>query len=247
MQKEATMLLPGDHIDLLISAAHDWDLITTTSTGPLQAIGQSLHSANIASEQAKKRLGRLEPKDAGALQMATRDYTWRPVTDPYQPIDVLKACHAALEACNHAPQWTSTRLHHTLCMLAVAAAQRLPGYDTAPWIWQRAETITCAIGWAGTDHPQGVAGLIWCDKSTLEEQWDSAVLIVLTPSALDELDITLPPRRDLIVLTNSHSLTEEQWTVIAGLGTVTVVDTTVGLPWLEDLLAHLNRHVPATH
>ena len=64
---------------------------------------------------------------------------------------------------------------------------------------------------------------------------------------LKQLDITLPPRRDLIVLTNSHSLTEEQWTVIAGLGTVTVVDTTVGLPWLEDLLAHLNRHVPAIH
>ena len=45
----------------------------------------------------------------------------------------------------------------------------------------------------------------------------------------------------------TDGLTEEQWTVIAGLGTVTVVDTTVGLPWLEDLLAHLNRHVPATH
>lgn len=241
------MMLPNDHIDLLVTALADWQLLALGSQSAdqqvLDAVGLSIQLANIASEKALARVGHLSGRDTVALASHRPGYAWTRVTDPFEAIDVLKATHAAIHECSHAPQWTTTRAAGLLIALATAAAQRLPGYETAPWIWQRAGSITCAVGHAGADPAMAIRGLIWCDSATLDEQWDSAVLIVLTPSALDALDPSLPARRNVVVLTFGEGLTEAQWDQIASLGDAPlVVDLKVGQGWLEDLIEKMNRH-----
>lgn len=240
------MLLVDDQLDLLVTAAARWGIYpsdTAAGKAGLQAFGSALRGANLASEQALARIGRLEGRDMEALALAGRDYVFIEVDDPYEPVDVLKAGHAALQMCHRAPQWSSSHVHQVLEMLITAAGQRMPGYDTAPWTWQRREKITPAIGFAGTDPQVGIPGLVWVDGKTLQDCWDSAIMIVLTPSALEVLDPTLPERRDLVVLTTTAQLDEQQWQLVSTLGPAHIVDHNVGLPWLSELLEKMNRYV----
>lgn len=243
------MILDTDHIDLLMTAVHDWSLLATDAMPDdgrlMTATGFALQGANAAHLRALARAGRLDLETRTRVDMMIPGYTWERVTEPYEPIDVLKATHSAMAACAKAPQWKTTRICHVLEALATAAAQRLPGYDTAAWEWRRAESITAAVGCAGTDTPPGIAGLTWVTMATLEEQWDSAVQIVLTPSALDQLDDGLPERRGVVILTLGDALTPTQWEVASSLGAATVVEVDAGLPWLEALLEQMNAHVPS--
>lgn len=242
------MILPTDHIDLLVTAMRDWHLVQRAGLDEQSAaalVGASLRGANIAAQQALARAGRLDPAEVVRLSQVPAGYVFTPVEAPYEPVDVLKAAHSAMAECALAPQWAGSRLRDALDALAAAAAQRMPGYDTAAWVWERPERITRAVGFAGGHMPLGVPGLVWVDAATLQECWDSAVAVVVAAEALDELDVSLPSRRNVYVLVDG-ALSEEQWTVLGGLGAVQVVDQQQALGWLVGVLEQLDKYVPTT-
>lgn len=242
------MILPTDHIDLLVTAMRDWHLAKRAGADEEAAaalVGASLRAANIASEQALARAGRLDTAEAVKLSQEPAAYVFAPVEAPYEAIDVLKAAHSAMTECALAPQWASSRLRDALDALATAAAQRIPGYDMAAWVWERPEKITPAVGFAGGHTPAGVPGLVWVDAETLQDCWDSAVAIVVSAAALAELDVSLPSRRNVYVLVDG-TLSEEQWTILGGLGAVQIVDQEQALGWLIGVLEQLDKYVPTT-
>lgn len=242
------MILPIDHIDLLVTAMRDWHLARRAGAEEQSAaalVGAALRAANIASEQALGRAGRLDTAEVVKLSQESAAYVFTPVEAPYEPVDVLKAAHSAMGECALAPQWASSRLRDALDALAAAAAQRIPGYDTAAWVWERPEKITQAVGFAGGHTPQGVPGLVWVDAATLQECWDSAVAVVVSADALAELDVSLPSRRNVYVLVDGV-LSDEQWTIVGGLGAVQIVDQDRAMGWLAGVLERLDKYVPTT-
>lgn len=180
--------LPADHIDLLLTAAIDLGVIAVPSGVPrprmmllaiAQRVGTHLYMRNREGE-------------AGG-------YRFRPVEDPLDMREILKASHAAQYAYQHTKLWSGSDEKLVVDAVAKAAAMRTPGYDLAPWVWRR-PARTCA-GFA----PQGawapaVDGLDWFDDvDAFSEVWADSRIIITTLDGLKALP-ELPARAHVYVL-----------------------------------------------
>lgn len=170
--------IPDDHLDLIVTAALEWKVLVGPPAAALSMPGS---------------LTSLDGTRAGTLirQMNTivqhlgspAEYTYRPVPGPLIPVEVIKACHAAIHTCSRAPYWETSVAHTLLTKTAWAAAVRVPGYAEAPWIWTRSRTSqTLAI--AETWRPEPLA-VNWSKTHSIEpETWASAAAVLVTEEAL---------------------------------------------------------------
>ena len=206
-----TPVLTDDHLDLLVSAASAWGLITsptraafTTShlerelasaTGPLA--GALLQRENLVALQwlaanGRSRLAERPP--------TTTTYAHRPV-EHLIPVEVIKAAHRAEAACRLSPTWQQSLARRLLTGIITAATQRLPGYAEAPWMWSRPQRRRGTPIGIRLDHetcPE-ISGLEWVGLDLDRRRWDDAQLVLVTPSAAVHLPADLPSRPGVLV------------------------------------------------
>lgn len=241
-------MLPVDHLDLLVTAGRDWNVFCAGVSEEivLTMFGQMIWSTHLAAERARAERGHMTLAEVAELNNATPRYKWAEVYDPFTPMDVLKATHAAMQACAAAPGTKAgAGVMGMLERLAVAAAERLPGYDESPWHWTRAVCLTPVIGFAGHGDEPTIPGLVWVEASDLEEVWGSAVMVVLTPEAL-EATALMPRRPRLVVMTtNGQELDEAQWQLVGDSNVETFISLPAGQAWLQQQIETLNSRVSA--
>lgn len=83
------------------------------------------------------------------------EYTPRPVVDPVDPVVVLKSCDCVeYQSCETDDYYTSLA-YKILDALRRAVIAQLPGYERAPWGWERPRAEQAApataAGWQPTD------------------------------------------------------------------------------------------------
>lgn len=208
-----TPVLTDDHLDLLISAAAAWGLIASptraafTPSSPrerelLQATasqaGMLLRRQNLAGLQWLADRGRSRLVDRPPLTAG--DYQHRPV-EHLVPVEVIKAAHAAEASCHSNPGWSTSTARRLLQGTMTAAAHRLAGYDTAPWLWtrpQRRRGRPIGIRLAEENCPT-IPGLEWTDPAVGQQRWDDAQIVLVTPAAALNLPANLPSRPGVFV------------------------------------------------
>lgn len=181
--------LPADHIDLLLTAAIEFGVISTQPGTPrpqqvLTVVAQRLGTGLFLRNQIVDSAG----------------YRFRPVEGPLDVRDVLKACHAAQFAYRDTRCWGGSAEQRVLDGIAKAAAMRIPGYELSPWVWQR--PVEEAIGYAPPAgwRPEDLGGIEWLDSvDDFTARWGGARIVVLTAPALEDLP-ALPTRPRVFVL-----------------------------------------------
>ncbi|MGC5167931.1 hypothetical protein [Luteimicrobium sp. DT211] len=151
------MLLPHDHIDLLVTAAATWDLELGTEPAehPLgkrilraarepDVVGALLIGLNVRAFRdryipatAAHEPARLREFEGEAGEYASA-YTYRPVhrTD-LVPLHVLAAVRAWRYQCLDAENYRETLAWRFSELIRSAAEDELPGMDLAPLAWTR--------------------------------------------------------------------------------------------------------------
>lgn len=205
-----TPVLTDDHIDLLISAAVRWDVLTsrtraafsssTAEQGMLIATateaGRLLRAENAAAVEWLATQGRSRLTD----RVQSQTYTHHPV-EHLRPVEVIKAAHAVQSICSPSPTWQGSVAQQLVGKVITAATYRLDGYADAPWYWTRPHLrpgASIGVG-VGDDHPQ-IAGLDWFDPSCLGSSWTTAPLVIITPAAALDLPPDMEPRPGVFVL-----------------------------------------------
>ncbi|MFE5339670.1 hypothetical protein ACFQ80_05595 [Isoptericola sp. NPDC056578] len=204
--------LTNDHIDLLVTAAARWQILTDPTTAafagdhhlgltPTQA-GQQLRQENLAATAHLADQGSLKPADL----VDPGPYTHEPIQH-VDPVEVIKAVHAAQHACAPSPRWQHGTARKLLTAVATAATYRLPGYADAPWLWTRPQRRTgMPLGIAtGDDYPP-IPGLQWhAPGEQLHDLWAKAPLVLITPAAALELPADLAARSGVFILTTTET------------------------------------------
>ena len=166
-----TPVMTDDHIDLLVTAASRWHILTSATTAAFATgvveqhvmaattteAGRNLRAANAAAVAWLAGRGRERLVD----RAPTSDYEHRPVEGHLDPVEVIKAVHAAEAMCSPAPSWKGSAAQRLLAAVITAAEHRLAGYATAPWSWTRPERRggpAVGVAIAGDDRPH-VPGL----------------------------------------------------------------------------------------
>lgn len=206
-------LLSSDHLDLLATAAVTYRVLAAPPAA-LLAGGQGLvgvsaaHAGRILWQQNLAAAVR-----GGASVAAGEGYEFRAVTEPLDPVEVLKACHCFEDMCRDDPGWESSIAHRLVHSIGRAATQRLPGYSMAPWRWRRSSRCAAPVGFATGWRPE-VPGLEWVDAAALVGRWESARLIVVTTEAVPDLPPGLPRRPSVIGLHDEQNLRglQDLWT-----------------------------------
>jgi hypothetical protein len=205
-------LMGKDHLDLLLSAALDYQVPLPASTRA--AFSQLVPITVIASEVGAT----LTTHNAAAQgHNPGRRYTFTAVTE-IEPVAVIKAAHAMMAVCRADPHWDTSASAQFLTDLVHAATVRIHGYDTAEWEWHRPPArLGASIGCATTWQPP-LPSMTWIPPDQLTRQaWRSARRVVLTAEATEQLPTDLEPRTHVIVLVGETSPTARQWEAAARL------------------------------
>lgn len=203
----ASPLLSSDHLDLLATAALRYRVLTAPPAACLAGsrasvvgvnaaiAGRILHQENVAAALASHRL---DPQ-------AVVGYDFRPIEEPLDPVEVVKACHAYEDVCRDRVGWEETVACRLVGSIARAATERIPGYAAAPWRWHRSSRSGASIGYGGAWRPE-VPGLEWVDASELARRWVTARVVVITTDVLPDLPAGLPRRPAVIALHNATNI-----------------------------------------
>lgn len=141
----SAFIVGPDHIDLLVTAAIDWDVRVTVpdESAPFgyraldltpTELGRLLLRENLASVDYRYQ-GRLEESEFKAPEV----YEFRRVPHgALHPAWVLKALHCLeYQSCEH-DGWESSTAFRVVRALEAAAARRVPGYEDGPgWEFTR--------------------------------------------------------------------------------------------------------------
>lgn len=204
--------LTDDHLDLLTSAVASWRVLAAGRSVPPHAAGD--WGAEVtAAATATGRLLRRENAAAlealsghAAIRVADRKeflpYTFRPVTH-IDPVEVIKAAHAAQACCSGGPTWVGSVGEQLLSCVITAATYRLNGYVAAPWIWTRPSRGVdgVPVGVTSGDHPD-IPGLRWVDPGELRAHWYDASFVVVQADAVGEIPPDLPARPGVFLLSH---------------------------------------------
>lgn len=206
-----------DHIDLLLSAAVEYQLLPDPAAAAVSRL-QPLLTAAVVTDLGRQ----LQQANRHALAQTGN----APAETPYwfaavpvgdiAAIEIVKAVHAMDHLCQGSPGWAFSAAHQFLRDLERAATQRIPGYAEAAWQWSRKNLRTGPpIGVARGWKPAGVEGVRWVTATQARAQWDSAHLIVVTLDTVMALD-GMPPR-PAIFLAVDREMTAEVWSKTEGL------------------------------
>jgi hypothetical protein len=248
--------LAPDHIDLLVTAAVRWRLLTDHTTAAFGAdsvelvvaspaeAGRALQQQHLAGQQ-RRPLAELQQQPPTALDRlaslgriptapwtALGTYRFRAV-DILDPVEVIKACHAYEHLSRHSPGWADSVARRLVRAIVTAATQRLEGYEEAPWIWTRPQVrsgppIGLARGWTPT-----LTGVSWVDVEKLTLAWPTASLVVITADAAGDVPAGLPSRGGLIVIAE-RAPGDSVWEEVMALAPEAVVFWPTCAAWLEE-------------
>lgn len=233
-----TLLIPDDHLDLVVTAALEWKVLSGPPAATLAAPG-TLTSLDGTSAGVLIR----EQNHQSVHVEALPPYMFREVNEPLIPVEVLKACHAISYACRNAPAWGSSVAHTLVTQTAWAAAVRMPGYSEAPWAWHRRRTsvvLAVAQGWR-PDLPD----VEWVGPDDVTPAgWQGAGHVVVTDEALVALirrvdSGDLEPRPNVFAVTAADQPASAAWAGVADH----VVHWPECLPWLT---TRLNLRAPSS-
>lgn len=240
-------VLTDDHVDLIVSAAAAWHVLASKTQAAFAQAGLETHVLVATSTEAG-RLVRTENASAvewlaahGRGRLVDRadltPYTHRPVTH-LDPVEVIKAAHAAQAACSPSPTWDGSAAQRLLAAVITAGAHRLEGYADAPWSWTRPQVRTGpAVGVAGPAHPD-IEDLTWVSIDDLVEHWSTAPVVVITPDVADQVPADLAPRAGVFILVvDEHP--NRVWQALLALDLqALVLFWPACRPWLQAQLAH---------
>ncbi len=234
--------LGTDHLDLLVTAACHWRILTSRTAaafsraeahlvvaGATEA-GRMLQQENLAAIRwyADRGRGRL------ADRLVPQPYTYTEV-DRLDPVEVIKACHAAEAACQAAPGWSGSTAKRLLVAIVTAATYRLEGYADAPWNWTRPARRSGPPIAVGSHWRPELPGVTWVDVDEVAQQWASASLVIITSDVAAQLP-TLPPRAGVFLLA-AHEPVDEVWQAIIALDDQAIVMFWPTCePWLREQL-----------
>lgn len=241
MPSTPSPLLGTDHIDLLISAATTWHVLASPTT-----VAFSQYESGLVAATATAAGAQLRAENAAALQwLSDRGRTRlvdRANPEPYTftevarlvPVEVIKAAHAAEELCAGSPTWANSPARRLLTSIARAAAHRLEGYSTAPWVWTRpARRTGVAVAAGGTWRPD-LEGVRWIAPEQLREHWEQASLILITTEVADCVPADLAARPGVFLLADTQPA-DEVWQAVTALDLpALVLFWPVCVPWLAD-------------
>lgn len=181
--------LPADHIDLIMTSAISFGVISAPPGTPrpqqvVTAMAQRLGTGLFLRNQL------VEPGG----------YRYRPVEGPLDVRDVLKACHASQFAYRDTRLWVGSNEQRVVDAVAKAAAMRIPGYELSPWVWTRPTEEAIGYAPAGSWWPADLEGVERIeDLEEFAARWATARVAIVTPAALPDLP-ELPARPRLYVL-----------------------------------------------
>jgi hypothetical protein len=235
-----TQLLTGDHIDLLITAALRWRVLTNATTAAFTraerhlVVATATETARILQQENLAALRWLS--DRGRTRLADRavpdPHVFREV-DALDPVEVIKACHAYQHLCSSAPGWSGSTAHRLVAAISTAATHRLSGYAEAPWIWSRPQIRAGHPVALGRQWRPDLPGISWVDVAGLIEVWQSASLIVVTTEAAADLPGGLPARGGVFLLASSDP-PDQVWDAVAAVSPEAVLYWPVCDPWLAE-------------
>lgn len=234
--------LGTDHLDLLVTAAYHWRILTSRTAaafsrteahlvvaGATEA-GRMLQQENLSAIRwcADRGRGRL------ADRLVPEPYTYNEV-DRLDPVEVIKACHAAEAACEASPGWSGSTAKQLLAAIVTAATYRLRGYPDAPWHWTRPSRRSGPPIAVGGDWKPDLPGVTWVSLDAVAEHWAEASLVIITSDVAAQLP-TLPPRAGVFLLAAAEPV-DEVWQAIIALDEQAVVMFWPACePWLREQL-----------
>lgn len=186
--------LPADHIDLIMTSAAEFGVISAPPGTPrpyqvMTALAQRLGTGLFLRNQIVDPAG----------------YRYRPVEGPLDVRDVLKACHAAQHAYRDTRHWVGSNEQRVVDGVAKAAAMRMPGYELSPWVWTRPTEDTIGFAPSDTWRPADVDGVDWVEElEEFTERWAGARVVLLTAAGLEDLS-ALPARPRVYVIVEAHN------------------------------------------
>lgn len=236
------IILGLDHLDLLVSAAVRWKILTSAT-----AAAFSRAEAHLVVATAVEAGHLIQQENIAAIRWLTdrgrSRLAERLVPAPYSftevprlvPVEVIKACHAAELACAASPGWSASAAKRLLTAIAAAAAYRLEGYADAPWCWTRpARRSGPPIAVGGSWRPP-LPGVTWVDLDVVAEHWEGASLVIVTTEVATTLPV-LPPRAGVFLLAD-HDPADEVWEAIIAMDDQAVVMFWPTCePWLREQL-----------
>lgn len=222
-------VLSDDHIDLLVTAAARWGVLVSRTVMALAAaspshhiltaseneVGQTLRQANVAAVRWLGYQGRGRIAD----RLPPTAYTYRPVDAVLDPVEVIKAVHAAQAMCRDDPTWNGGSADRFLSAVLTAATHRLDGYPQAPWSWARPEHRGGpAVGVAlESESRPSVAGLGWVTPAAAPQWWSQASLIVVRTGAALRIPAGLPDRDRVVLLVTNDETHNQTWLALEAL------------------------------
>ncbi|MHA6513399.1 hypothetical protein [Tessaracoccus sp. Z1128] len=244
-------LLTDDHLDLLVTAAREWRVLiprtmAAFNEGLLQehfVIGAANEVGNLIRQENTHALGWLA--EHGRTKLVDRHqpapYRFQPV-EHLDPVEVVKAAHAATSACEPSPSWAGSPVKRLIDAVLRAAILRIDGYAEAPWLWTRpllrsGDPIGVALG---DQHPT-IPGLRWVEPQAIAAHWEAAPVVIFTVPAALEAPPALKPRAGVFVLSDGDDQ-ESVWNALVTLDMQALVLLWPACePWLLDQLNSPDR------
>ena len=216
-----------DQVDLLITAARQWRILTDRTAATLSP--QLRRNSHVAAPDAAGQ-------QILALAGDPAPYRYTPVLEDLDPIEVLKTCHRLEHLFATVEAYAQSPTRQLLARLARAASERVPGYAEAPWRWRRnqqAGALVIATAALGADFPSPLA-----PGDLTPELWNRAALVVVADlHALEEVQ-RLPPRDDVVLYLPDSAALDRFWSAHAdgAVAPATVVTAPHGTPWLIETI-----------
>lgn len=236
-----SQILSADHLDLLVTAAVRWRILTSRTAA---AFSQAESHLVVATCTAAGRLVQQENlaavrwlSDRGRGRLADRatpePYTFTEV-EHLVPVEVIKACHAAEVMCSSSPGWSASVARRLLVAVATAASHRLEGYSAAPWEWTRPQRRSGPAIAVGAAWRPELPGISWIDTSDLAGRWVDASLVIISTEVAEQLPPDLPRRSGVFLLADREPQ-DEIWSAIVALDSqALVLFWPTCQPWLAD-------------
>lgn len=240
--------LGDSHLDLILSAATQWRVLSSRGVAEASPVEQNLVAvmANQVGQQIRaendaaiKTLVDRGQADTTQLGESTDRYHFTPV-DHMVVVEVIKAVHAARDACRHSASWHASQARRWLDAVLIAATYRVDGYTAAPWLWTRPQLREGrSIGVANdpSDHLP-LPGLHWVTPGELSEYWHNAPLVIIRADAALLVPAELPARTGVFVLAEDDPDQQQIWTALTSLDMAALALFWPSCqPWLLEQLA----------